>query len=393
MKQAIILAAGEGQRLRPLTASRPKVMLKAAGKPIIGYVIESLIACSIRNIVIVAGYRRDQLFDALGDGSSSGVNIRYVIQEHQAGTGHALKQAESLADNEFLLLPGDHLIEAATIREICMLDPLALLVKRIPNDQTVRYGAVSISGGEVKEITEKPAQPCDKPVSTGIFKLDKTIFQHLGQVSDIPAAINTMVAKGARIRAVEADGAWLDAIYPWDLLELNNHALKTLPPDIRGTLENGVFTSGATSIGTSSRIRSGSYLTGPALIGGLCNIGPAAIIGPGVSIGDSVSVGAFCVITNSIIGDDVVIGPGAVIENSIIGPGCSIGANFSSCSGEAEIKVGGEWLVRKAGSIIGENCRLEASVVVSPGVVLGNESSVMAMKNIAGRFADGSRVV
>lgn len=393
MKQAIILAAGEGQRLRPLTATRPKVMLEAAGKPIIGYVIESLISCGIRNIVIVAGYRRDQLFDALGDGSSLGVNIRYVIQEHQAGTGHALKQAEYLADAEFLLLPGDHLIEAATIREICTLEPPALLVKRIPNYQTVRYGAVSICDGEVKEIVEKPAQPCDRPVSTGIFKLDGSIFQQIGQKTDIPAVINAMVAKGVKIRAVETDEAWLDAIYPWDLLELNNHALKTLPPDIHGTIENGVFTSSVTSVGTSSRIRSGSYLTGPALIGGFCNIGPAAILGPGVSIGDNVSIGPFCVINNSIIGDDVVIGPGAVIENSIIGPGCSIGAHFSACSGKAEININGEWLLQQAGAIIGDNCRLEASVIALPGVILGNESCVKAMRTITGRFGDRSQVV
>ena len=90
MKQAVILAAGEGQRLRPFTVTKPKVMLSVADKPILQYVIESLAQNGVRNIVLVVGYRREQVFDYIGSGEQFGVDIVYVTQEKQLGTAHAL---------------------------------------------------------------------------------------------------------------------------------------------------------------------------------------------------------------------------------------------------------------------------------------------------------------
>ena len=115
MKQAIILAAGEGQRLRPFTVSRPKTMLSIAGKPILQYVVESLAENGIRNIVLVVGYRKEEVFDYMGSGDQFGVGITYVTQKKQLGTAHAMAQAREVAEDEFLVLPGDNLIEAETI--------------------------------------------------------------------------------------------------------------------------------------------------------------------------------------------------------------------------------------------------------------------------------------
>ena len=117
MKQAIILAAGEGQRLRPFTVTRPKVMLSIADKPILQYVVEALAQNGIRNIVLVVGYRKEQVFDYMGAGERFGVDITYITQETQLGTAHALAQAKEVAEDEFLVLPGDNLIEADTIAD------------------------------------------------------------------------------------------------------------------------------------------------------------------------------------------------------------------------------------------------------------------------------------
>jgi len=105
MKQAVILAAGEGQRLRPFTVNKPKTMLAIADKPILQYVVESLAQNGIRNIAIVVGYRREQIFDYMGDGEQLGVNIVYVTQERQLGTAHALMQAKDIVEDEFLACP------------------------------------------------------------------------------------------------------------------------------------------------------------------------------------------------------------------------------------------------------------------------------------------------
>ncbi|MBM4433266.1 MAG: nucleotidyltransferase family protein, partial [Chloroflexi bacterium] len=103
MKQAIILAAGEGQRLRPFTVNKPKAMLSIAGKPILGYVIEALVANGIRNIVIVVGYKKEEVYNWLGTVEQPGVEITFVTQEKQLGTAHAMAQARELAEEEFLV--------------------------------------------------------------------------------------------------------------------------------------------------------------------------------------------------------------------------------------------------------------------------------------------------
>ncbi|MFC2042427.1 sugar phosphate nucleotidyltransferase, partial [Chloroflexota bacterium] len=131
MKQAIILAAGEGQRLRPFIVNRPKVMLSIADKPIIQYVVETLAQKGIRNIVLVVGYHKEMVYDAMGSGEQLGVDITYVTQEKQLGTAQALMQAKELAEDEFLVLPGDNLIAPDTIPQVTEIKPEAVVVKRV----------------------------------------------------------------------------------------------------------------------------------------------------------------------------------------------------------------------------------------------------------------------
>lgn len=104
IQQAVILAAGEGQRLRPFTASKPKVMIPIAGKPILGYVIEAAAQNGIRKITIVVGYRKEQVIDCFGAGEQYDVEITYVDQRQQLGTAHALKQAKGTVSGTFLAL-------------------------------------------------------------------------------------------------------------------------------------------------------------------------------------------------------------------------------------------------------------------------------------------------
>src|SRR3989339_50999 len=106
MKQAIILAAGEGQRLRPFTVARPKAMLSIADRPVLQFIVESLAGNGIRNIILVVGYRKEQVYDYLGSGEAYGVDITYVTQETQLGTAHALAQVREMVEDEFLVLSG-----------------------------------------------------------------------------------------------------------------------------------------------------------------------------------------------------------------------------------------------------------------------------------------------
>ena len=390
MKQAVILAAGEGQRLRPFTVTKPKVMLSIADKPILQYVVESLAQNGIRNLVLVVGYRKEQVFDWIGSGEQFGVEVTYVTQERQLGTAHALAQAKAVTENEFLVLPGDNLIEADTIAQFAAIKPEAMLVKRV--DNPVRYGVVTIDNGVVKDIVEKPKEAKGNVINTGIYAFTRQIFSFIEPELDIPDALNNMIAQGHPISAQETDGTWLDVVYPWDILSLNDAVLRQIQSSLGGTIETGVSLKGQVSVGKDTVIRSNSYIVGPVVIGDNCDIGPNVCLLPATSIGNNVVISPFTEIKNSVIGDDVSLGPGCIIEDSVIDKSCVINGRFTACSSQAEVKVDDEYHVVNIGAMLGEGCSLGNSVVAQPGVIVGNYSQVQAPRLISGRLPDRSLV-
>jgi UDP-N-acetylglucosamine diphosphorylase/glucosamine-1-phosphate N-acetyltransferase len=390
MKQAIILTAGEGQRLRPFTVTRPKAMLSIAGKPIMQYVVEALAQNGIRNIVLVVGYRKEQVYNYMGAGERFGVDITYVTQETQLGTAHALAQARGVAAEEFLVLPGDNLIESDTIANFVAMPPEAVLVKRVENP--VRYGVVNMDCGEVKEIVEKPKEAGSNIVNTGIYAFTDEIFKFTESVLDLPDALNQMIAGGHTIGALETDGTWLDVVYPWDILSLNGAVLSRIKASLSGNIEAGVALKGQVSVGEDTLIRSNSYILGPVVIGSGCDIGPNVCIMPGTTIGDNVVISPFTEIKNSVIGDDVSIGPGCIINNSVIDRGCVLEGHFAACSGRSEVRVSGESPLVNVGAMLGEDCHLGNNVVAQPGVIVGNSCQIQALKLISGCLPDRSLV-
>jgi UDP-N-acetylglucosamine diphosphorylase/glucosamine-1-phosphate N-acetyltransferase len=391
MKQAVILAAGEGQRLRPFTVTRPKVMLSIAGKPILQYVIESLAQNGIRNIVIVVGYKREQIFDYIGAGERFGVNIIYITQERQLGTANALAQAKNIVEDEFLVLPGDNLIEADTIAQFVDIKPNALLIKEV--DNPTRYGVVTTDGAVVTNIMEKPKEAEGNIINTAIYAFNRVIFDFIEAELGIPEVINIMISKGHTIGTRETEDTWLDVVYPWDILSLNDAVLRQIPTNLGGTIEAGAFVKGSVSIGKDTVIRSNSYIVGPVVIGENCDIGPSVCIMPATSIGDNVAIAPFSYIENSVISNDVNIGPDSTIQDSVVGDGCVIKGHFTACSSETEVRIDGEYHTVKVGAMLGTGCNLGNSVVANPGVILGNYSQIQAMKLISGTLPDRSLVL
>jgi len=390
MKQAIVLAAGEGQRLRPFTVTRPKAMLSIADKPILQYVIESLAENGIRNIVLVVGYRKDQVFDYLGDGEKFGVDITYITQDVQLGTAHALSQVKEIAEDEFLVLPGDNLIEAGTISEIINTSPEAMLVKRVTNPSG--YGVINMEDGEVRDIVEKPKEAGSNIVNTGVYAFSREIFRYTESILDLPDVLNAMIADGFTVKAVETDGTWLDVAYPWDILSLNNAVLTGIEANMAGTIESGVSLKGQVSVGEGTVIRSGSYILGPAVIGQGCDIGPNVCIKPATSIGDNVVISSFTEIKNSVIGNDVRIGPGSIIGDSVIGKGCVIKGRLTVSTGQSEVVINEKCLTVNVGAMLGEDCNLDSNVITGPGVIVGNYCRIQISKFINGRLPDRSLV-
>ena len=390
MKQAVILAAGEGQRLRPFTATKPKVMLTIADKPILQYVIEALAQNGIRNIVLVVGYRREQIFDYMGNGDRFDVEITYVIQERQVGTAQALAQAQNIVENDFLVLSGDNLISADTIARFTTQQPDAILVKRV--DNPVRYGVVTIDRGIVKHIVEKPPEATSNIINTGIYAFTSEIFKSIERELDIPDVLNKMLSRGHPITALETESTWLDVVYPWDILRLNNNILCQITARTSGTSESGVTLKGPVSVGKDTLIRSNSYIEGPAVIGAGCDIGPNVCITAATSIGDNVVISPFTQVKNSVIGSDISIGPGCIIQDSVIDKGCVIDGHFTAFSHQAEVKVDNEYHLVNIGAMLGERCRLRSGVVAQPGTIIGNYCQIQELKLIGGMLPDKSLV-
>jgi UDP-N-acetylglucosamine diphosphorylase/glucosamine-1-phosphate N-acetyltransferase len=391
MRQAVILAGGEGRRLRPFTVNKPKAMIYVAGKPIIRYVLESLASVGIRNIVLVVGYKREQVFDYVGDGRQFGVELEYITQSKQLGTGHALAQAREVTADEFLVLPGDKLISPETISGFIQAKPISILAKREENPS--RYGVISIEGGKIARITEKPAHPESNLINTGIYAFNKSIFDYIDTKLDIPDLLNEMISSGIEITCMETESPWLDVVYPWDILNLNAAILQEISAHHNGTVESGVTLKGRVSVGKGTVIHANSYIAGPVSIGEGCEIGPNACIFPSTSIANNVVVSPFAEIKNSVVGDDVRISSSSSLEDSVIDKGCIIGGHFCACSEETEVKIDSENHTVKIGAMLGEGCQVGNGVVAQPGVMAGNYSQIKSFKIISGRLPDRSLVI
>ena len=390
IEQAVVLAAGEGQRLRPFTATKPKVMIKVANRPILEYVVSALKAAGIFDIVMVVGYRKERIMDYFGDGRKFGVKISYAFQNQQLGTAHALKQAESMVRDTFILLPGDNIVDVMTVKS-AMTEPYVLVYKRVK--EISKYGAIVLDNGRVREIVEKPREEISHLANTGIYSLDREIFENIGEVTSIVEVLNRMIGEGYRIKGVECSGKWYDVVYPWDILRVNDLAMDFEGKRIGGKVEPGVTIYGNVVVGDGATIRSGTYIRGPAVIGDNCEIGPNAVIFPSTSIGDNVSIGPFSVVSNSVIGSNVKIGSNAHIEDSVIDDGTVISPHFTAISGDAEITAGGELHKVRAGVFVGEDCSIGANVSAEPGSVIGNMVKVSPMKVLRGNIPDGSTVL
>ena len=186
--KAVILAAGEGKRCRPLTFTRSKVMLRVANKPLLEHIIVALSENGIKEVILVVGYKKEKIMDYFGNGSDSGIDINYVFQDVQLGTAHAIKLTRNLIKDDFLVINGDNLIDKNTVADILAgyhkyteqnRDITLVAVKR---EQTTGYGVVIIDPSKrsiVRKILEKPKEVVSNLVNAGIYIFTPEIFDEI----------------------------------------------------------------------------------------------------------------------------------------------------------------------------------------------------------------------
>jgi UDP-N-acetylglucosamine diphosphorylase/glucosamine-1-phosphate N-acetyltransferase len=396
IKKAVILAAGEGKRLRPFTETMPKVMLPVANKPLLEYVFDATRKSGINEIIVVVGYKKEVIMEHFKDYKN--VKITYVTQDKQLGTAHALLQAKKHIKDSFIVLAGDNIIDPSSIAKL-MKDhsEYSLLIKEHPH--TSKYGVVFVENRNISKIVEKPKEDVGKYISTGIYKLPGSVFADIEQcysqgVYALSSVIQHLVDKGKHINTILAK-SWMDIVYPWDLITVNEAMIQGTSESTSGTIEKGVTIKGPVSVGKDTKIYAGCYIVGPVIIGDSCEIGPNACIFPSTSIGNNTVIHPFSEIRSSIIMNDVHIASTSHISHSIIGKGCIIGDSFSTISGKTMIEVDNEFkkLDTPIGAMVGEDCIIESHVVVDPGKIIGRKCTINPMKHIRKNIPSESQVM
>ncbi|WP_121741005.1 UTP--glucose-1-phosphate uridylyltransferase AglF [Natronorubrum halophilum] len=225
--QAVVLAAGKGTRLRPLTEDKPKVLVEVDDTPLIEDVFDSLLEIGVTELVVVVGYMKEKIIERYGD-EYEGVPITYAHQREQLGLAHAILQAEPHIDGDFVLMLGDNVFRGnlgdVINRQQEDRADAAFLVEEVPYEEASRYGVLDTNEyGEIVEVVEKPDDPPSNLVMTGFYTFTPAIFHacHLVQPSDrgeyeLPDAIDLLIQSGRTIDAIRMDGWRIDVGYPED---------------------------------------------------------------------------------------------------------------------------------------------------------------------------------
>lgn len=225
--KAVVLAAGEGTRLRPLTEDKPKGMVEVADKPLLTHCFDQLIELGADELVVVVGYLKEVIIDHYGD-EYEGVPITYAHQREQNGLAHALLTVEEYIDDDFMLILGDNIFQA-NLQDVVRRQredraDAAFLVEEVPWDEASRYGVCDTNQyGEITDVVEKPEDPPSNLVMTGFYTFTPAIFHacHLVQPSnrdeyEISDAIDLLIQSGRTIDAIPLDGWRVDVGYPED---------------------------------------------------------------------------------------------------------------------------------------------------------------------------------
>jgi len=396
--KAVILAAGEGVRLQPITLTRPKHLIKVGGKPILEHCLNVLKASGIKEALIVVHYMADAIRDYFGDGEKFGLKIEYVEQKGLLGTGNAVGVVEPYVKDDFLMVYGDLLFTVEALEKVLSLhgeEKPAATVAVVPVEKPEDYGVVELEDGKyVKRLIEKPSHE-EAPTNlanAGICVFSTEIFEKVKETSastrgewEITDALSLLIREKKPVEAVEISREdWIDIGRPWDLFEANRWTLVRMKHKVFGCVENGAHLVGPVTVAESARVRSGAYVEGPAFIGEESDVGPNCYIRPYTSIGRKVRVGNACEVKNSIIMDNAHVGHLSYVGDSVIGENCNLGAgtitaNYRLDAGTVKMMVK-DMVVdsgrTKLGVVLGDGVKAGINVLFMPGVKMGSNSWV-----------------
>jgi bifunctional UDP-N-acetylglucosamine pyrophosphorylase/glucosamine-1-phosphate N-acetyltransferase len=378
--QAVILAAGEGTRLRPLTDSTPKPMLPVADRPLLAHTADVAVDAGAEELLFVVGYESQAVRDYFGEAYRD-VSVSYAVQESQRGTADAVRAARSLIDGDFAVLNGDNLYDSASIRALFENGP-GLATYRVADPSN--YGVVSVTDDVVTDIVEKPADPPTDLANTGayVFPAAATDWLDVEESERGEYEITDAVARVIDefdVTPVELD-RWLDVGRPWELLEANEWKLEACSRAIRGDVSPDADLRGSVVVEANARIEPGVVIEGPALVRSGARVGPNAYVRGATLLGEDTHVGNGVEIKNSVIRRGTHVPHLSYVGDSVLGQDVNFGAgtkvaNLRHDDADVRVTVKGERVStgrRKFGVVVGDAAKTGINTSLNAGVTLSS---------------------
>lgn len=392
--KAVFMAAGEGVRLRPLTETRPKVLLPIAGKPILHQLILEARKAGVDEAIIIVRCMKDKVieyFERAEVKNDLGMKISFIEQGPENGTAMAILAAEKEISDTFMVLAGDIVTESNVIKSVIENHEgqITLAVKKVSNPRA--YGVVELSNGRVSIFEEKAKHPKSDLANLSIYCMEPTVFRDLRNIEKSQRGEYEIVDLFIGAKAVVTEGYWRDIGYPWDLLDANSEMLSKMETRSEH-IENSTI-AGKVIMEEGAKIIN-SYIEGVAFIGAGTVIGPNAYLRGSNSIGRNCSIGPGTTIKNSILLDHVNAKHLTYIGDSVIGADVNFGsgtqiANYRFDSGTINVLSERGWVNsgrNKLGVFVGDGTKFGVLSCTMPGKLIGSNcwihSGVVVNKNV-----------
>ncbi len=396
--KALVLAAGFGTRLHPLTQSHPKAMLPLLGKPMLHHVIDTLREIGTKEIVLVVSHLQEQIKQYFGDGERLGVQISYAIQEKPKGEYDAVLSAEKelSGDDRFLMTDCDIITTAQRFKDAIKAagtSDMALSLFEVPNPS--QFGVVALEGDKITKIVEKPApgtEPSNLAVA-GVYIFTEAIFDTIRKTKDLEVGIQHLIDDGHTVFGSHSSDSWVDVGRTWNILEATPILFERLQQQSKGSPLGGVIDStakvskaahlsGEVWIGPRARVFPGASLVGPVYVGKDAVVGNNALLRDHAVLDQSVSVGFACEVRNSVLMPGSSIGHLAFVGDSILGHEADIGAgvvlsNYRFDGATVKVMLRGKLTstrTDKFGAVVGGKSKIGCNAVVLPGRTIGYNS-------------------
>ena len=372
--QVVLLTAGEGTRMRPLTESLPKPMLPVADRPLVAHAADAAVEAGAAELILVVGYEAEAVRSYFGS-EYRGVAVEYAVQDEQLGTAHAVQCAEHHIDGPFVVLNGDDLYDSASIDALLSTDGPAVGTYRV--EDPTSYGVFEVDDdGVVTGIVEKPTDPPTNLVNVGAYRFPAAAREWLEvPLSDrgeheITDVLSKTIAEGA-VTTVEVD-RWLGCGRPWELLEANEWKLEALERDIRGDVHERAELRGSVVVEDGATVDAGVVIEGPVLIRSGADVGPNAYVRGATVLGADTHVGNGVEIKNSVLMRGTHVPHLSYVGDSVLGRD----VNFGAGTNVANLRHDGDdvWFTVKGDRI--STGRRKFGVVAGDGVKTGINSSL-----------------